>query len=46
MKIAFKKDRTRYNFKLPKLQYDENSQDVILVRNTPLNAKVNNSKLI
>ena len=31
--------------RLPKLQYDENSQDVILVRKTPLIAKVNNSKL-
>jgi hypothetical protein len=34
MKIAYKKDRTRYYFKIPKLQYDENSQDVILVRKT------------
>ena len=31
--------------RLPKLQYDENSQDVILVRKTPLIAKVNNWKL-
>jgi hypothetical protein len=45
MKLAYKKDRTRYYFRLPKLQYDENSQDVILVRNMPLIAKVNNSKL-
>ena len=45
MKLAYKKDRTRYYFKIPKLQYDENSQDVILVRKTPLIAKVNNSKL-
>jgi ATP-dependent exoDNAse (exonuclease V) alpha subunit len=45
MKLAYKKDRTRYYFRLPKLQYDENSQDVILVRKTPLIAKVNNSKL-
>ena len=45
MKIAYKKDRTKYYFKIPKLQYDENSQDVILVRNMPLIAKVNNSKL-
>ena len=45
MKIAYKKDKTRYYFKLPKLQYDENSQDVILVKKTPLIAKVNNSKL-
>ena len=45
MKLAYKKDRTRYYFRLPKLQYDENSQDVILVRKTPLIDKVNNSKL-
>ena len=45
MKLAYKKDKTRYYFRLPKLQYDENSQDVILVRNMPLIAKVNNSKL-
>jgi hypothetical protein len=44
MKIAYKKDRTRYYFRIPKLQYDKNSQDVILVRNMPLIAKVNNSK--
>ena len=35
MKIAYQKDRTRYYFKLPKLQYDENCRDVILVRKTP-----------
>ncbi len=45
MKLAYKKDRTRYYFRLAKLQYDENSQHVILVRKTPLIAKVNNSKL-
>ena len=45
MKLAYKKDRTKYYFRIPKLQYDENSQDVILVRKLPLIAKVNNSKL-
>jgi hypothetical protein len=45
MKLAYTKDRTRYYFRIPKLQYDGNSQDVILVRKTPLIAKVNNSKL-
>ncbi len=45
MKLAYKKDKTRYYVRLPKLQYDENSQDVILVRKTPLIAKVNNTKL-
>jgi hypothetical protein len=45
MKLAYKKDKTRYYFRLPKLQYDENSRDVILVRKMPLIAKVNNSKL-
>ena len=45
MKLAYKKDKTRYYVRLPKLQYDENSQHVILVRKMPLIAKVNNSKL-
>ena len=45
MKIAYQKDKTKYYLRLPKLQYDQNSQDVILVRKTPLIAKVNNWKL-
>jgi hypothetical protein len=45
MQIASRKDRTKNYFELKKLQYDENSQDVVLVRKTPLIAKVNNSKL-
>ena len=45
MKLAQTKNITRYYFRIPELQYDENSQDVILVRKTRLIAKVNNSKL-
>jgi GTPase SAR1 family protein len=45
MQIAARRDRTKNYFILPPLPYDENSQEVKLVRKTPLIAKVNNSKL-
>ncbi len=45
MQIVARRDRTKKNFILPPLPYDENSQEVQLVRKTPLIAKVNNSKL-
>jgi ATP-dependent exoDNAse (exonuclease V) alpha subunit len=45
MQIAAKRDRTKNYFILPPLQYDENSQEVKLVRKTPIIAKINNSKL-
>jgi len=44
MKLAHKKDKTKNYIDLPKLQYDDNSQDVSLVHKTPVIAKVNNSK--
>ena len=45
MQLAARKDRSKNCFILPPLPYDENSQEVKLVRKTPLIAKVNNSKL-
>ena len=45
MQIAAKRDRTKNYFILPPLPYDENSQEVKLVRKTPIIAKINNSKL-
>ena len=45
MQIAARRDRTKNYFILPPLPYDENSQEVQLVRKTPLIAKVNYSKL-
>jgi ATP-dependent exoDNAse (exonuclease V) alpha subunit len=45
MQIAARRDRTKNYFILPPLPYDENSQEVQLVRKTPLTAEVNNSKL-
>ncbi len=44
MQIAAKRDRTKKYFILPPLQYDENIQEVKIVRKTPIIAKVNNSK--
>ncbi len=44
MQIAARRDRSQNYFILP-LPYDENSQEVKLVRKTQLIAKVNNSKL-
>jgi ATP-dependent exoDNAse (exonuclease V) alpha subunit len=45
MKAAYKKAKTSKYIKLNKLEYDDNSQDVILVSKTPVIGKVNNSKL-
>ena len=45
MQIAAKRDRTKNYFILQPLPYDENSQEVKLVRKTPIIAKINNSKL-
>ncbi len=45
MQIAAKRDRTKNYFILPPLPYDENNQEVKLVRKMPIIAKVNNSKL-
>jgi hypothetical protein len=45
MQIAARRDRTKNYFILLPLPYDENSQEVQLVRKIPLIAKVNNSKL-
>jgi ATP-dependent exoDNAse (exonuclease V) alpha subunit len=45
MQLAYKKDKTKNYIDLPKLPYDDNSQNVRLVRKMPVIAKVNNSKL-
>jgi hypothetical protein len=45
MQIAAKRDKTKKYFILPPLPYDGNSQEVKLIRKTPIIAKVNNSKL-
>ncbi len=42
---AARRDRTKNCLILPPLPYDENSQEVQLVRKTPFIAKVNDSKL-
>jgi len=45
MTAAYKKAKTSNYVSLKKLEYDDNSQDVILVNKTPLIAKVNNGNL-
>jgi 5-methylcytosine-specific restriction enzyme A len=45
MDAAYKKDKTSNWIEIKKLEYDDNSQDVILVNKTPLIAKVNNGNL-
>jgi 5-methylcytosine-specific restriction enzyme A len=45
MDAAYKKAKTSNYITLKKLEYDDNSQDVILVNKTPLIAKVNNGNL-
>ena len=45
MNAAYKKAKTSNYISLKKLEYDNNSQDVILVNKTPLIAKVNNGNL-
>jgi 5-methylcytosine-specific restriction enzyme A len=45
MDAAYKKAKTSNYITLQKLEYDDNSQDVILVNKTPLIAKVNNGNL-
>ena len=45
MDEAYKKDKTSNWIEIKKLEYDDNSQDVKLVRKTPLIAKVNNGNL-
>jgi 5-methylcytosine-specific restriction enzyme A len=45
MDTAYKKAKTSNYITLKKLEYDDNSQDVILVNKTPLIAKVNNGNL-
>ena len=45
MDVAYKKAKTSNYISLKKLEYDDNSQDVILVNKTPLIAKVNNGNL-
>jgi 5-methylcytosine-specific restriction enzyme A len=45
MDEAYKKDKTSNWIEIKKLEYDDNSQDVILVNKTPLIAKVNNGNL-
>jgi 5-methylcytosine-specific restriction endonuclease McrA len=45
MDVAYKKAKTSNYMTLKKLEYDDNSQDVILVNKTPLIAKVNNGNL-
>jgi hypothetical protein len=45
MDAAYKKAKTSNYISLKKLEYDDNSQDVILVNKTPLIAKVNNGSL-
>jgi ATP-dependent exoDNAse (exonuclease V) alpha subunit len=45
MDTAYKKDKTSNWIEIKKLEYDDNSQDVILVNKTPLIAKVNNGNL-
>ena len=45
MNAAYKKAKTSNYITLKKLEYDDNSQDVILVNKTPLIAKVNNGNL-
>jgi hypothetical protein len=45
MDAAYKKAKTSNYITLKKLEYDDNSQDVILVNKTPLIAKVNNGHL-
>jgi hypothetical protein len=45
MDAAYKKVKTSNYITLKKLEYDDNSQDVILVNKTPLIVKVNNGNL-
>jgi 5-methylcytosine-specific restriction enzyme A len=45
MDEAYKKDKTSNWIEIKKLEYDDNSQDVILVNKTPLIAKLNNGNL-
>jgi 5-methylcytosine-specific restriction enzyme A len=45
MDAAYKKAKTSNYITLKNLEYDDNSQDVILVNKTPLIAKVNNGNL-
>jgi len=45
MKEKYKKAKTKNYIKVKKLEYDDNSQDCILLQNTPIISKTNNTNL-
>ena len=45
MTQKYKKAKTKNYIKLSKLEHDDNSQDLILLNNTPIISKINNRKL-